>query len=206
MNTLNYDVGNLGNHEFNFGLDFLNEAINDAAFPYISANVFKDDQDGDASNDENYIKPYLIKEKTFVDTTDKERKLKVDGIDAIMFGHSHRNFPGTDYAGIADQGVDIEKGSINGITAVMPGFWGNHLGQIDLSLVYQEKKWTVADYQSSVTPIFKRDENRNQIPLVEPDQALLEAVQEEHQGTIDWVAAPFAIGTFSQLLLCPGAG
>ena len=37
MNTLSYDVANIGNHEFNFGLPFLQEAINDANFPYISA-------------------------------------------------------------------------------------------------------------------------------------------------------------------------
>lgn len=33
MNLLKYDVANLGNHEFNYGLDFLAEATNDAKFP-----------------------------------------------------------------------------------------------------------------------------------------------------------------------------
>ncbi len=40
MNQLGYDVGNFGNHEFNYGLEFLDESINDANFPYINANVF----------------------------------------------------------------------------------------------------------------------------------------------------------------------
>lgn len=39
MNQLSYDVGNIGNHEFNYGLEFLAETINDADFPYVSANV-----------------------------------------------------------------------------------------------------------------------------------------------------------------------
>lgn len=40
MNLLNYEVGNIGNHEFNYGLNFLNKAINKANFPYINANVY----------------------------------------------------------------------------------------------------------------------------------------------------------------------
>ena len=30
MNLLSYDVGNIGNHEFNYGLGFLKETINDS--------------------------------------------------------------------------------------------------------------------------------------------------------------------------------
>ncbi len=37
MNTLNYAVGNLGNHEFNYGLDFLHKALAGAKFPYVNA-------------------------------------------------------------------------------------------------------------------------------------------------------------------------
>lgn len=33
MNTLNYAVGNTGNHEFNYGLDFLHKALAGAKFP-----------------------------------------------------------------------------------------------------------------------------------------------------------------------------
>ena len=44
MNQLGYDVGNLGNHEFNFGLPFLRRAIAGANFPYVNANVFLDDK------------------------------------------------------------------------------------------------------------------------------------------------------------------
>ncbi|GAK05717.1 2',3'-cyclic-nucleotide 2'-phosphodiesterase [Geomicrobium sp. JCM 19037] len=39
MNEMDYDAAALGNHEFNFGLDFLDETIADADFPWLSANV-----------------------------------------------------------------------------------------------------------------------------------------------------------------------
>ncbi len=39
MNTLNYAVGDLGNHEFNYGLDFLHKALAGAKFPYVNANI-----------------------------------------------------------------------------------------------------------------------------------------------------------------------
>jgi len=42
MNTLNYAVGNLGNHEFNYGLDYLKKALAGAKFPYVNANVIDD--------------------------------------------------------------------------------------------------------------------------------------------------------------------
>lgn len=40
MNALGYDAATLGNHEFNFGLDFLRITLSDAAYPYVTANVF----------------------------------------------------------------------------------------------------------------------------------------------------------------------
>lgn len=39
MNEMGYDSATLGNHEFNFGLDFLNGTIADAEFPWLSANL-----------------------------------------------------------------------------------------------------------------------------------------------------------------------
>ncbi|MDA0149517.1 2',3'-cyclic-nucleotide 2'-phosphodiesterase [Vibrio sp. LaRot3] len=71
MNQLNYDVGNIGNHEFNYGLEFLAETINDADFPYISANVF------DKATGKHYFKPYIIKSHTFKDVDGAEHEIKV---------------------------------------------------------------------------------------------------------------------------------
>ena len=38
---MHYEVGTLGNHEFNYGLDYLADAIKQAKFPIINANVVK---------------------------------------------------------------------------------------------------------------------------------------------------------------------
>ena len=40
MSALRYDAGVIGNHEFNYGLGYLNRAIAQATFPMIAANVF----------------------------------------------------------------------------------------------------------------------------------------------------------------------
>ncbi len=41
MNYIRYDAAALGNHEFNFGIDHLDRAISDAAFPFLSANILR---------------------------------------------------------------------------------------------------------------------------------------------------------------------
>ena len=41
MNTLGYEVVTLGNHEFNYGLDYLDKALDDANFPFVSANLVR---------------------------------------------------------------------------------------------------------------------------------------------------------------------
>src|SRR5699024_7048126 len=64
MNSLEYDVGIVGNHEFNYGLDFLDIVINGAEHPIVNANVYKADEP-----EENYFEPYEIVEKEIVDNT-----------------------------------------------------------------------------------------------------------------------------------------
>lgn len=256
MNTLNYTVGNIGNHEFNYGLDFLHEAIDDATFPYISANVFIDDGDGNPDNDKPAYLPYLITDHNLKDIKGTEHSVKVgfigfvppqimnwdkanltgkvfskdmvemakrwipmmkkegadlivaiphsgldvsdakamqenatyhlskvEGIDAILFGHAHNTFPGGKaYNGFVAQGVDNVKGSINGIPAVMPGFWANHIGLIDLDLEKSEGKWQVKDFKSELRSVKE----------VASDKALEATVAEEHKATDKWVSEPFA--------------
>ncbi|MFN3211324.1 MAG: metallophosphoesterase, partial [Roseovarius sp.] len=46
MNRLGYDAVNLGNHEFNFGLDWLVHTLAAARFPVICANALRLDGDG----------------------------------------------------------------------------------------------------------------------------------------------------------------
>lgn len=266
MNLLDYTVGNIGNHEFNYGLEFLGESIGGANFPYISANVFHDDGDDDPTNDKPYFDQYRIVQRTLTAEDGSEHEIaigligfvppqimlwdmsnlrgkvtakdivatarelvpkmraegadiviaiphsglttvdrrgmdenatyylsQVSGIDAILFGHSHRVFPSDTYADVA--GADIDNGTINGIPATMPGYWGSHLGLVDLQLVVSNTGvWTVVDGVGSVRPIFKR-EGQDIIPLVEPMEAILAAVQEEHDATIEFVRT--AVGQLS---------
>lgn len=79
MNTLEYVVGNIGNHEFNYGLEFLQQATNGANFPYISANVFckVDNCFGDSKKDQPLFKPYLILDKQVTDNQGNTHILKI---------------------------------------------------------------------------------------------------------------------------------
>tara|TARA_R110001583_G_scaffold98260_4_gene243245 strand:- start:3270 stop:5321 length:2052 start_codon:yes stop_codon:yes gene_type:complete len=265
MNLLDYDAANIGNHEFNFGLPFLKQAIDDANFPYTSANVFFDDHDTDDSNDIPYFSPYLIKHKNVLDVNGNAHQLtigyigfvppqvmqwdksnletrvkakdivdmanryvpqmkadgadiiiaiphsglvtserlggdenasfylsQVDGIDAIMFGHAHQNFPGhSNYDDLA--GVDNVKGTINGVAAVMPGYWGKYLGYIDLTLEKSaDDIWSVVDSESILKPISQSNPDRSVTSLVESHAGIVEAVQHDHELVNTWVSEPFA--------------
>ena len=258
MNLLGYDAANIGNHEFNYGLDFLATSLAGADFPYVSANIFVDDGDDNAENDKPYFDPYVLLDREFVDDNGKTHKAKVGvigfvppqvmqwdkanlagkviskdivdmakkyvpemrakgadiviavphsgfstmerhgmeenatyylsevkGIDAILFGHAHTVFPSEDFADV--KGVDLAKGTINGVAAVMPGFWGSHLGVIDLQLnVSDDGTWSVVDSLSEARPIYQR-EGRDVTPLVEADPDVVAAVKEEHEATIAYM-------------------
>jgi 2',3'-cyclic-nucleotide 2'-phosphodiesterase/3'-nucleotidase len=67
MNLLGYDAANIGNHEFNYGLDFLLKSISGANIPYVLSNVYAVDGDDDPSNDKHYIRPYTILSRRVMD-------------------------------------------------------------------------------------------------------------------------------------------
>lgn len=257
MNLIDYDAGNLGNHEFNYGIDYLERVLAGAAFPYISANVVQADGDDDPWNNAPFIDPYLLLERTLTDRDGAEHPITigvigfvppqivvwdrahlegrlesrdivetakrlvpemraagadlivaiphsgfavetpqgrdenasfylsmVDGIDAILFGHAHRVFPSEDYEGM--EGVDAVAGTLNGVPSVMPGFWGSHLGIVDLALSVEDGAWTVDGATVEARPIYRRD-GREVVALVDPDPAILDAVAEEHAATLDFV-------------------
>ncbi|PJG84456.1 2',3'-cyclic-nucleotide 2'-phosphodiesterase [Conservatibacter flavescens] len=68
LNALHYDVGTLGNHEFNYGLDNLHKIIKEATFPMINANVVKE------GTETPLFQPYFIQEKQIVDNNNNEQK------------------------------------------------------------------------------------------------------------------------------------
>ncbi|MCC5921232.1 MAG: 5'-nucleotidase C-terminal domain-containing protein [Cyclobacteriaceae bacterium] len=56
MNFLQYDAIVLGNHEFNFGLDYLNQRIGEIDAPVMAANVLRDDDEQAPAYEDMIIK------------------------------------------------------------------------------------------------------------------------------------------------------
>ena len=258
LNLVGYDAAALGNHEFNYGLDFLGKAMAGAKFPMVCANLQWVDgtpfiapsavlerqlvaRDGrshslrigvigfvppqitmwDRSRLHGKVKTQDIVEAAKAQVPELRRRCDlvialchsgiavtpsatppenaalqlagVPGIDAIMTGHSHRVFPGPDYSGLA--GVDAERGTLAGVPAVMPGFWGSHLGVIDLTLQRRDSAWTVAGFSVEARPIYRRD-GANVVSLASADAKILDAAATEHKATVASVAQP--IGTLTR--------
>lgn len=253
MNELGYLAATLGNHEFNYGLPFLERALQSAKFPFVCANLEHMDgtpyvrptmvitrdvmlEDGSTLHDFRigvigFVPPQIMswdKSKlegrvrttdiitaaqryvpelratcdllvalshSGIDTGPRNTGLEnasfhlasVPGIDVIFTGHSHRVFPGPDYAN--RPGVDAVRGTLNGIPAVMPGYWGSHLGLIDLDLARVDGAWKITDFKVEARPIYRR-EGAKLIALADDDPAILRAAAPAHQATIDWVHQP----------------
>jgi 2',3'-cyclic-nucleotide 2'-phosphodiesterase / 3'-nucleotidase / 5'-nucleotidase len=106
---------------------------------------------------------------------------KVEGIDAMLFGHAHLNFPG-DKSFDGKTGIDNVKGTINGTQAVEAGYWGNNLGVLDLALVQKDGKWVVdkanPDTKSVLMPV---------TATTAVDEEIVSKVAGYHQGTLDYV-------------------
>ncbi|WP_071672883.1 bifunctional 2',3'-cyclic-nucleotide 2'-phosphodiesterase/3'-nucleotidase [Nioella nitratireducens] len=109
----------------------------------------------------------------------------VEGIDAILTGHHHRVFPGPDYADTP--GVDAAAGTIMGKPATMGGFWGSHMGLIDLMLERDGNEWRIAAHSTEARPIYRREEDRSITPLVDSVPAVEASVQTEHDATLAYV-------------------
>lgn len=244
MELLGYDAATLGNHEFNYGLDYLDEVVDDADFPYVNANI------RDANTKDYKYTPYVLIDKEVVDSTGKSTTIKVgvtgivppqilnwdksnllgkvtvddsveavekvvpemqqagadvivvlshsgfgnathevgeedvtylltkvEGVDAIITGHAHGVFPGEVDASLT--GVDIEKGTMNGVPVVMPGKYGSHLGVIDLTLEQQGEDWEVVAGTGEVRKIAE--------DASDVDSTIAAAVKEAHEGTIKYV-------------------
>ncbi|WP_066252235.1 bifunctional 2',3'-cyclic-nucleotide 2'-phosphodiesterase/3'-nucleotidase [Neobacillus drentensis] len=77
MNLMGYDMATLGNHEFNYGLEYLDEVYDDANFSFVNANVYVDDHDNDPTNDVNKYTPYKIVNKKVTDEFGKTNVIKI---------------------------------------------------------------------------------------------------------------------------------
>jgi 2',3'-cyclic-nucleotide 2'-phosphodiesterase/3'-nucleotidase len=257
MNTVGYDACTIGNHEFNYGLDFLMKSMAGAQFPVLLSNIATQ-QGAGPRDDKTLFKPYQIIEKTVTDGDGTSHTIKVGiigftppqvmnwdrrhmegnvqardivataeayvpemkeagadiivalshsgigpdahtdgmenasvplaavaGIDVIMTGHHHKEFPGKKYK--ATDAVDPVKGTLHGKPAAMGGFWGSHLGLIDLMLENSGGEWKIVSHESALRPISKRNEDRSYTALVESDAAVLASVQKEHDDTLVYI-------------------
>ncbi|WP_026623185.1 2',3'-cyclic-nucleotide 2'-phosphodiesterase / 3'-nucleotidase [Ensifer sp. WSM1721] len=247
MNVLGYDCGTLGNHEFNYGLDFMFNVLHGANFPIVCANLTKSALAATPRRDALFLKPYVILDRKVRDGAGEEHPIRVgligflppqimtwdvknlegkanardivkaaeawvpqmreegadivialshsgigqqgyaenlenasvplaaiDGIDAIVTGHSHLDFPGPKFDGFA---------------GVMGGFWGSHLGLIDLMLDRDGGKWRVIGSTSEARPIFRRDGTKV-IAEVGDKPEVLAAAQKDHEATLAYVRTP----------------
>ncbi len=255
MNALPYVCGTLGNHEFNYGLEFLETGLAKAEFPMVCANVTR-------VGGEPLVDPWRLFEQSFEDEAgakhivkvgvigfvppqimqwDKaniEGKLtaidiveaaakhlpellasgpdivvalchsgiaggerrgmeenaalhlaKLDGIDVILTGHQHLVFPGAKaFDGIA--GVDNVTGSLHGKPACQPGFWGSHLGIVDLDLEKRGERWRVAAFKVDPKPIFERTPDRKIVPKAAAEPAVLATVKADHEATLTYMREP----------------
>ena len=259
LNALGYDAGNVGNHEFNYGLPFLQRALAGAAYPYVNSTVVYADSPDDKPR--HVFTPWVMLERTMTDDSGATHKLKVGvigfvppqimmwdranllgkvraldmvemarryvpemraqgadvvvaiphsglefgtstlmfaenvvarlaevpGIDAILFGHSHGEFPGTFFG--RHPKVDLARGTIAGVPAVMPGAWGSHLGVVDLTLDNAGGRWKVTDGRSHLRPVWDRAARK---PTVEADPAIAQLLAREHAATIAHMSAEVA--------------
>ncbi|MCM3767284.1 metallophosphoesterase [Neobacillus niacini] len=77
FNHLNYDAIAIGNHEFNYGLKFLNAALRGANMPVINANVIS------LKTNTPYFNPYVILKRKFTDLNGDAHELKI-GVIGLM--------------------------------------------------------------------------------------------------------------------------
>lgn len=257
MNAVGYDAATVGNHEFNYGLDFLMKSAAGADFPIVLANLATQ-KGANVRQDKTLFKPYVILDRSLKDGAGNSHPIKVgiigftppqvmnwdrrhlegnveprdivetarayvpemreqgaeiivalahsgigsarhtdgmenaavplarvDGIDALVTGHSHLVFPSPTYKDFA--GVDAERGLIHGKPAVMGGFWGSHLGLIDLLLERDGNEWRVVSSDVQTRPIAQRNPDRSVSALVDDDQTVLDAVAQDHAETLAYV-------------------
>ena len=257
LNLMKYDVGTLGNHEFNYGLKYLDDAIKEAKFPIINANIVK------PGTDEPVYQPYFIQKKEVVDEDGVKHTLNVGyigfvppqvmvwdkanlegkveardivktaekyvpivkkagadlivalahtgpsdepykegaensafyladvkGIDAVIFGHSHRLFPNKEFA--KSPNADIEKGTMKGVPEAMAGYWANNISVVDLTLAKQKGKWIVVDGKAVLRPIY---DNEKKAATVENHPEVAALLQPVHEATRKFVSQPIGKAT-----------
>ncbi|MGN8026031.1 bifunctional metallophosphatase/5'-nucleotidase [Microbacterium sp. 22242] len=243
MNAIGYDAVALGNHEFNYGLDFLDTWISQMQAPVLGANAVH------AGTTVPAYTPYTIKTLTIPgfkpirvgvlgltnpgiviwDKANVSGKLEVldivetakrwvpvirdqgvdvlvvsvhsgdsgtssygdalpnenaagilaeqvPGIDAILFGHAHKDIPQR-FVANATTGQQVVLSE--------PMCWGQRLSVFDLELQQVRGKWTIVSKKAT-------NVNTN---TVQDDPAMVSLVQAQHDAVVAYVNKPVATST-----------
>lgn len=112
---------------------------------------------------------------------------EIDGVDAVISGHSHRVFPSKDYEGLPK--ADLKQGTVNGKPLVMAGYYGSHLGVVTLQLETAGKGWKVTGGKGEVRGVQERQDGRT-VNVVDPDHEVATLLEPSHQGTLAYVRRP----------------
>lgn len=101
LNRLGYDAATLGNHEFDFGLDFLRQTLDDAKFPVVCANLVVP-----GKPERTIFPPYTVLTRDCVDAAGGIRQLRIGVIGFLppqTAGWAHQHLGGrAETRGIAD--------------------------------------------------------------------------------------------------------
>ncbi|MEP6998983.1 MAG: 5'-nucleotidase C-terminal domain-containing protein [bacterium] len=229
MNAMHYDAAAVGNHEFNYGLPFLERTIAQASFPFLAANAYRADGtrgfkawtmvtrgdvrigivgattpgsmvwDRDNLKDRLVIRDIVPEVRAAVAEArhagadvvlvtmhsglDGEASYdtvstglpsenvaariarEVPGIDAIVFGHSHK---------------EVGELLINGVLLMQPQNWATSVAIAHLSLTRTDGRWRVRAKRSSVVQSVRHAE----LP------AVVAALTGSHVASVRWVTEP----------------
>lgn len=255
MSAMGIEAAALGNHEFNYGLGFLEAALAVAEFPVVSANVLTA-RGATPLEDRTLLPPYVILERSLTDGAGRSLPIRigvigfvapqivlwdrrhlegriesrdiletarawvpelrragadivialshsgfgavepapgdenvsaalaqVPGIDALIAGHTHQIFPGPGFEG--HPLANAAAGLFGRTPAVMPGFWGSHLGLIDLLLGREGDRWQVLGAQVSV-----RAARPTATAVSRAAAAVRAAAEPEHSETLSYIRRP----------------
>lgn len=255
MNRLGYDAACLGNHEFNYGLEFLETASRHAAFPMVSCNVARH-QGARPTDDITLVPPWVILDRNVMTSQGTLARIKVgvigftppqitkwdhghlagalvtrdiieaaidhvpalraagaeivvalchsgigevdyrngmenaavplaeiDGIDAVISGHTHLVFPSAQFA--AKGPIDPVKGLIHGKPVVMAGSYGSHLGVIDLLVEKHDGEWRPAgEAFATALPVAPAQSGVTDMLQVAADPGIISETARAHVRTL----------------------
>jgi 2',3'-cyclic-nucleotide 2'-phosphodiesterase / 3'-nucleotidase len=264
MNAMRYDAITIGNHEFNYGLEFLEKSLARAEFSVVSANIARS-LGATPRADRMLVKPYSLLKRHVRDRIGLMHELtigvlgvappqimiwerqqlqgrlqvrdmvesvaawvpemreagadlvillahtgigplrhtpgmenaviplaRIEGVDIVLSGHTHQVFPSRAFADIPS--VDVERGTIAGKPAVMSGFFGSHLGVIDLAMQREGGVWRVINHHVETRALRDAAMNFQQVaadrsqPMRSPK--VRKIVERAHQAVLSSIRQP----------------